>query len=213
MAENEKKILLEVDHLTKYFNTPKGLLHAVDGVSFQIEQGKTLGIVGESGCGKSTTGRLIDHLISPDSGEIWFCGKDISHIPEKEMRPLRADVQMIFQDPYGSLNPRIKIQDQLGEPLLLHTNLSQGERLKKVQELLRTVGLSASHGERYPHDPERRPHGGGRIPGANRRNAAAARPLDASKRREHLRLRQRRPAETRLRPFHPARQCALSARL
>jgi ABC-type microcin C transport system duplicated ATPase subunit YejF len=88
--------------------------------------------VGESGCGKSTTGRLIDHLIEPDSGEIWFDGKNISHLSEKEMRPLRADVQMIFQDPYASLNPRIKIQDQLGEPLLLHTKLSAGERRKKV---------------------------------------------------------------------------------
>jgi len=151
--------IVSVRHAVKTFQASKGglggkkkFVHAVNDVSFDIQPGETFSLVGESGCGKSTTGRLIDHLISPDSGEIWFCGKDISHIPEKEMRPLRADVQMIFQDPYGSLNPRIKIQDQLGEPLLLHTNLSQGERLKKVQELLRTVGLSASHGERYPHE-------------------------------------------------------------
>ena len=113
---------------------------------------KLFSLVGESGCGKSTTGKLINHLITPDSGEIWFEGKEISKLSEKEMRPLRSDIQMVFQDPYGSLNPRMKVQDLIGEPLLIHTNMSAGERLKKVHELLGTVGLSPSHGERYPHE-------------------------------------------------------------
>ncbi len=130
----------------------KKLVHAINDVSFDIYPGETFSLVGESGCGKSTTGRLINHIITPDSGQVLLDGKDITHISEKEMRPLRKNVQMIFQDPYGSLNPRIKIQDQIGEPLLLHTNLSAGERLQKVQKLLGQVGLSASHGERYPHE-------------------------------------------------------------
>ena len=130
----------------------KKFVHAVNDVSFDIYPGETFSLVGESGCGKSTTGKLIDHLITPDFGEIWFEGKEISKLSEKEMRPLRSDIQMVFQDPYGSLNPRMKVQDLIGEPLLIHTNMSAGERLKKVHELLGTVGLSPSHGERYPHE-------------------------------------------------------------
>ncbi len=150
--------IVSVQHAVKTFKAGSGLggkkkvVHAVNNVSFDIMPGETFSLVGESGCGKSTTGRLINHLYTPDSGKVILDGKDISKLPEKEMRPLRSDVQMIFQDPYGSLNPRIKIQDQIGEPLLLHTKLSAGERLKKVQELLRLVGLSASHGERFPHE-------------------------------------------------------------
>lgn len=138
--------------VNKGFMTEKKFVHAVNDVSFDIMPGETFSLVGESGCGKSTTGRLINHLLVPDSGEVWFDGKDIAKISEKEMRPLRKNVQMIFQDPYGSLNPRMKIQDIIGEPLLIHTNLSSGERLKKVQELLEIVGLNANHGERYPHE-------------------------------------------------------------
>ncbi len=146
----------------------KKVVHAVNDVSFDIMPGETFSLVGESGCGKSTTGRLINCLIRPDSGQVVFDGTDVSKLSEKEMRPLRANVQMIFQDPYGSLNPRIKIQDLIGEPLLLHpasrvrdeiseplknlTNLSAGERLQRVHELLKLVGLSPSHGERYPHE-------------------------------------------------------------
>lgn len=130
----------------------KKVVHAINDVSFDIYPGETFSLVGESGCGKSTTGRLINHIITPDSGTVMLDGKDITHISDKEMRPLRKNVQMIFQDPYGSLNPRIKIQDQIGEPLLLHTTMSAGERLRKVQQLLGQVGLSASHGERYPHE-------------------------------------------------------------
>ena len=125
----------------------KKFVHAVNDVSFDIYPGETFSLVGESGCGKSTTGKLIDHLITPDSGEIWFEGKEISKLSEKEMRPLRSDIQMVFQDPYGSLNPRMKVQDLIGEQLLIHTNMSARERLKKVHELLGTVGLSPSHGQ------------------------------------------------------------------
>lgn len=150
--------LVSVKDAIKTFEVNKGFLakkkyvHAVNHVSFDIMPGETFSLVGESGCGKSTTGRLLNHLLVPDSGEIWFDGKDISKLSEREMRPVRSDVQMIFQDPYGSLNPRIKVQELIGEPLLIHTNMTAGERLKKVQELLEIVGLSAMHGERYPHE-------------------------------------------------------------
>ncbi|HHX68407.1 MAG: dipeptide ABC transporter ATP-binding protein [Miniphocaeibacter sp.] len=150
--------LVTVKNVSKTFAVNKGLfgkkkfVHAVNDVSFDIFAGETFSLVGESGCGKSTTGRLINHLVSPDSGEIIFDGKNISNIKEKEMRSLRSEIQMIFQDPYGSLNPRMKIQDLIGEPLLVHTNMSSGERLKKVHELLEVVGLSPLHGERYPHE-------------------------------------------------------------
>ncbi|HIQ97175.1 MAG TPA: dipeptide ABC transporter ATP-binding protein [Candidatus Limivivens merdigallinarum] len=150
--------LVSVKDAVKTFSVNKGFMaqkkyvHAVNDVSFDIMPGETFSLVGESGCGKSTTGRLINHLLVPDSGEVWFNGKDIAKISEKEMRPLRKDVQMIFQDPYGSLNPRMKIQDIIGEPLLIHTSMSAGERLKRVQELLEIVGLNSNHGERYPHE-------------------------------------------------------------
>ena len=127
--------LLSVKNMKKTFQANGGMfskkkfVHAVNDVSFDIYPGETFSLVGESGCGKSTTGKLIDHLITPDSGEIWFEGKEISRLSEKEMRPLRSDIQMVFQDPYGSLNPRMKVQDLIGEPLLIHTNMSAGERL------------------------------------------------------------------------------------
>lgn len=150
--------LVSVKNISKTFSANKGMfgkkkfVHAVNDVSFDIMPGETFSLVGESGCGKSTTGKLIDHLITPDQGEIWFQGKDISKISDNEMRPLRSEIQMVFQDPYGSLNPRMKVQDLIGEPLLIHTNMTAGERLKKVHELLGVVGLSPSHGERYPHE-------------------------------------------------------------
>ena len=150
--------LLSVKNMKKTFQANGGMfskkkfVHAVNDVSFDIYPGETFSLVGESGCGKSTTGKLIDHLITPDSGEIWFEGKEISKLSEKEMRPLRSDIQMVFQDPYGSLNPRMKVQDLIGEPLLIHTNMSAGERLKKVHELLEIVGMNPMHGERYPHE-------------------------------------------------------------
>ena len=150
--------LVSVKNISKTFSANKGMfgkkkfVHAVNDVSFDIMPGETFSLVGESGCGKSTTGKLIDHLITPDQGEIWFQGKDISKISDNEMRPLRSEIQMVLQDPYGSLNPRMKVQDLIGEPLLIHTNMTAGERLKKVHELLGVVGLSPSHGERYPHE-------------------------------------------------------------
>jgi len=150
--------LVSVKNVTKTFQISKGLfaqkkhVHAVNEVSFDINPGETFSLVGESGCGKSTTGRLIDHLLIPEQGEVWFDGKEISKLNENQMRPYRSDVQMIFQDPYGSLNPRMRIGDLIAEPLLIHTELSKGERTKKVQELLEIVGLKAGYYDRYPHE-------------------------------------------------------------
>ena len=159
MGDSSTAPLLSVRNLSKrfpvgksFFGKPKKWVHAVNNVSFDIMPGETFALVGESGCGKSTTSRLINRLITPDEGEIIFDGRDIAHISEKEMRPLRAEMQMVFQDPYGSLSPRMRVQDIIGEPLLVHTNMSAGERLKRVHELLEVVGLSAAHGERYPHE-------------------------------------------------------------
>lgn len=151
--------IVSVKNVSKTFTVGKNLLgrpdkfvHAVNNVSFDIYKGETFSVVGESGCGKSTTGRLIDHLLIPDSGEIWFGGKDISKISQAEMRPLRKDIQMIFQDPAGSLNPRMRVEDLVEEPLLIHTNMTRAERLKEAHELLEIVGLSAKHAKRYPHE-------------------------------------------------------------
>lgn len=159
MSATETKPLLSVRHLSKkfpvgkdFFGRANKFVHAVSDVSFDIMPGETFSLVGESGCGKSTTSRLINHLIKPNEGEILFEGKDVAKLSEKEVRPLRAEMQMVFQDPYGSLNPRMKVQDIISEPLLVHTKMSKGERLKKAQELLEVVGLSATHGERYPHE-------------------------------------------------------------
>ena len=159
MGDSSTEPLLSVRNLSKrfpvgksFFGKPKKWVHAVNNVSFDIMPGETFALVGESGCGKSTTSRLINRLITPDEGEIVFDGRDIARISEKEMRPLRAEMQMVFQDPYGSLSPRMRVQDIIGEPLLVHTNMSAGERLKRVHELLEVVGLSAAHGERYPHE-------------------------------------------------------------
>ena len=155
----EKNKILSLKNVTKTFPVGKTLLgkplnfvHAVNNVSFDVYEGETFSIVGESGCGKSTTGRLINHLLTPDSGEIWFQGKEISKISQDEMRPIRRDMQMIFQDPAGSLNPRMRISDLIEEPLLIHTNLNKEERIKVVNELLGIVGLSSKHAQRYPHE-------------------------------------------------------------
>lgn len=150
--------IVKVSHVSKSFESSRGFgsrkrrVHAVNDVSFEIRPGETFSLVGESGCGKSTTGRLINQMIRPDSGTISFGGRDLAALSEKELRAFRKDVQMIFQDPYGSLNPRIRIRDQVAEPLLLHTDLSGEERLEQVGDLLRQVGLSPGHGERYPHE-------------------------------------------------------------
>lgn len=151
--------LLSLKHVSKTFPVGKTILgkpdkfvHAVNDVSFDVYKGETFSIVGESGCGKSTTGRLINHLLTPDSGEIKFMGQEISHLTQDQMRPLRKDVQMIFQDPAGSLNPRMRVEDLIAEPLLIHTDMTKEQRLETVHELLGIVGLSAKHAKRYPHE-------------------------------------------------------------
>lgn len=151
--------LLEVKNLTKYFTVEKGLfgrpqsvVKAVDGVNFTIYPGETMGLVGESGCGKSTTGRLILRLIEPTSGEVYFKGKNIFQLPGEEMRRLRQKMQIIFQDPYASLNPRMTVGQIVGEPLRVF-GLAKGPELgKKVRQMLEYVGLASYHARRYPHE-------------------------------------------------------------
>ena len=152
------KVLLKVDGLKKYFPIRKGVLNtqtgdvkAVDDVSFEVFEGETLGIVGESGCGKSTTGRLLMRLLEPTEGNIEFAGKMISELSNNEMRKARRDNQMIFQDPYASLNPRHNIGKILEEPLIVHGIGNAKERKQKVLELLEIVGLNEYHIKRYPH--------------------------------------------------------------
>ncbi|MBN9487872.1 MAG: ABC transporter ATP-binding protein, partial [Alphaproteobacteria bacterium] len=152
--------LLSVKKLRKHFAVKGGILsreiekvHAVDGVSFDIGKGETLGLVGESGCGKSTTGRCILRLIEPTSGEIWFQGADVSHLDGDALRALRRDMQIIFQDPYASLNPRLTVGAIIGEALQIH-RLAKSRRAleERVVELLETVGLQADHMRRFPHE-------------------------------------------------------------
>ena len=149
----ESDIVLSAKHIVKQFPASHGrTLTACNDINLNVYKGKTLGIVGESGCGKSTFVRMVISLDKPTSGEILYHGKNLAGLSKKETWLNRQNMQMVFQDPYGSLNPRMKVQDLIGEPLLIHTNMSAGERLKKVHELLGTVGLSPSHGERYPHE-------------------------------------------------------------
>lgn len=145
--------LLEVKGLKKHFKTPKGLLHAVDGVNFTIEKGRTLGIVGESGCGKSTTGRAILRLHEPTDGDILFEGKNIVDMSKAEMQKIRREMQIIFQDPFASLNPRMTVSEIIGEPLLIHKLVNGKEELEnKVEELMTLVGLSERLVNAYPHE-------------------------------------------------------------
>ena len=147
------KTLLEVQNLTKYFATPSGQLHAVDGVNFTLEEGKTLGIVGESGCGKSTTGRVILKLIEPSGGKIIFDGEDITKYSRRKMRPLRTRMQMIFQDPFSSLDPRQTVSQLIAEPIIEH-KLIRGKAAieKRTLELMETVGLASRLMNSYPHE-------------------------------------------------------------
>ncbi|NSL51819.1 ABC transporter ATP-binding protein [Calidifontibacillus erzurumensis] len=151
-------ILLQVENLKKYFPIRAGVFQkqvgevkAVDGLSFFVKKGETLGIVGESGCGKSTTGRLIMRLIEPSDGKIIFDNQDITKLSMNEMRKLRRELQMVFQDPYASLNPRQTVEEILEEPLIVHKIGEAHERKKMVQEMLHVVGLSSYHAKRYPH--------------------------------------------------------------
>lgn len=145
--------LLEVKDLKKYFKTPNGLLHAVDGVSFTLEQGKTLGIVGESGCGKSTLGRVILHLLESTDGTILYEGNDITKVDKHKLKELRKDMQMIFQDPYSSIDPRMKVKDLIGEPMKIYQSCSGKDELyKKVKDLMDVVGLAERVADAYPHE-------------------------------------------------------------
>jgi oligopeptide/dipeptide ABC transporter ATP-binding protein len=155
MSEN----LLEVKDLKKYFPITAGLLRrpvgyvkAVDGVSFTVRRGETLGIVGESGCGKSTTGRMIMRVLEPTSGQIIFDGQDITHLRGKALRQIRPKFQMVFQDPYSSLNPKMAVQDIIAEPLIVNRVCSKKEAIERVAELLKTVGLRPDDRLRYPHE-------------------------------------------------------------
>jgi peptide/nickel transport system ATP-binding protein len=150
--------LVEVESLKKYFPIRKGLLgreagrvHAVDDVTFSVDEGETLGLVGESGCGKSTLGRTIVRLLEPTDGTVRFEGQDISKLGARKLRPLRREMQMVFQDPYASLNPRKRVGSIIGTPLKIH-GVDGQERKKRVQELLETVGLSPEHYNRFPHE-------------------------------------------------------------
>ena len=149
----ERKIILEVQNLTKYFDTPRGKLHAVDGVNFTIEEGKTLGIVGESGCGKSTTGRTILKLLEPTAGKIIFNGTDITNYSRSRMRPMRTEMQMIFQDPFSSLDPRQSIMQLISEPIKEHKLLkSRTDIEKRTLELMDIVGLARRFVNTFPHE-------------------------------------------------------------
>ncbi|MDW0110738.1 ABC transporter ATP-binding protein [Sporosarcina aquimarina] len=150
--------LLEVQNVKKHFPIPsklfsrkKEVVKAVDGVSFTVNKGETLSIVGESGCGKSTTGRMIMKLLDITEGKVIFEGKDITNMTDDQIRPLRKEFQMVFQDPYASLNPRLTIKEILEEPLIVH-DFNKGNRNQRVTELLEVVGLNKYHADRYPHE-------------------------------------------------------------
>ncbi|MBI4436632.1 MAG: ATP-binding cassette domain-containing protein [Candidatus Omnitrophica bacterium] len=151
--------LLEVENLRKEFPIERGLLRkekgkvqALSGVSFEIQEGEIIGLVGESGCGKTTLAKLILRLLFPNGGEIRYQGKDLLTLEGKELKAFRREIQMVFQDPFGSLNPRMKIKEIVGEPLLIHGIGSSKERHRKVIDLLESVGLQELHAGRYPHE-------------------------------------------------------------
>ncbi len=143
--------LLEVKDLTKYFETPSGLVHAVEKVSFTVEKGETLGLVGESGCGKTTAGRTIIRLYEPTSGKIFFDGQDITELDAKQILPFRKRMQMIFQDPYASLNPRMTVGDIVRESMTIH-KIPKDEHADRTAKLLQLVGLNSEQAGRYPHE-------------------------------------------------------------
>lgn len=160
MADNNTP-LLKVEHLHKEFPTGSGFMggkfskkvvSAVNDLSFEIRAGETFGLVGESGCGKSTTGRAIMHLDPPTSGKVYFEGRDISRMNKKELKAMRREMQFIFQDPYASLNPRMTIGEIISEPMVIHGIGTPEERIERVRELLDVVGLNPEHINRYPHE-------------------------------------------------------------
>lgn len=164
--------LIEVRDLKKYFSTRDGLLHAVDGISFDVLEGETLGIVGESGCGKSTAGRLLLRLLEPTSGSVKFDGTDLGSLSESEMRIQRRRMQMVFQDPFASLNPRQSVADTVMEPLTIYGIGGRKERMQKTLELLDLVGLSRRLYNVYPHE----------LDGGRRQRVGIARALALSPR-------------------------------
>lgn len=149
-----EKTLLEVEGLKKYFQVGKGqTLKAVDDISFQIKKGQTLGLVGESGCGKTTVGRTLLRIYEPDAGKILFDGKDISRVSKKEAKELTRRMQMVFQDPYASLNPFFTVGEIVEEGMKIHKMYhSETERMERVYELLEMVGLNKDHANRFPHE-------------------------------------------------------------
>jgi peptide/nickel transport system ATP-binding protein/oligopeptide transport system ATP-binding protein len=160
-STNGRDKLFEIRDLEKHFPLTSGVIfrrtvgavRAVDGVTFDVHEGETLGLVGESGCGKSTTARLITRLLEPTNGEVVYQGRDISHLSRTELKPLRRDMQMIFQDPYSSLNPRKTVGSIIGEPFVIHdVERDEGRRKRRVQELMDLVGLNPEHYNRFPHE-------------------------------------------------------------
>ena len=157
--QTQNGALVQVQHLTKDFPIRKGVLsrevarvHAVDDVTLSVAEGETLGLVGESGCGKSTLGRCIVRLLEPTAGDIVFDGVSIGKLGARKLRPLRREMQMIFQDPYASLNPRKRVGTIISDPMRIHGIGDRKERKEKVEDLLRTVGLSPEHYNRFPHE-------------------------------------------------------------
>ena len=151
--------LLRIEGLVKHFPIRAGLfkrqvgqVHAVDGVDLTLNAGETLGLVGESGCGKTTLSRTVIKLVEPTDGKIWFAGRDITGFSRRQMREVRREMQIVFQDPYASLNPRMTVREIVSEPMRIHGLYKGGQRKDRVSELLRTVGLSPEHGNRFPHE-------------------------------------------------------------
>jgi oligopeptide transport system ATP-binding protein len=159
-ADGSDNILLKVEKLVKYFPITRGIIvqrevgavHAVDDISFDVRCGETVGLVGESGCGKSTTGRTILQLYKPTSGHVYFEGEDLAKLHGERLRQMRRRMQMIFQDPYASLNPRMTVEEIIGEPLIVHNAARGGQVRERVKELLNLVGLSGGLVDRYPHE-------------------------------------------------------------